>query len=162
MDPDPAFHSDPDPDPFSQNDADPDQQHWLSQEVGRLRNSLKVVFKNCLRIFGIYLPQLGHNSMTIPTEQEPENGGGEGGGGVLTCGQKMCWTVSNFIGRNVWLRLERWVAKLVARLLATAALWVRIQTFFKNTKWASKKVARQKNVQKYFFFCCEGPVGRRS
>jgi hypothetical protein len=37
-----------------------------------------------------------------------------------------------------WLRemggyLERWVAKLVARLLATAALWVRIQTSLKNT-----------------------------
>ncbi len=29
----------------------------------------------------------------------------------------------------------RWVAKLVARLLATAALWVRIQTSLKNTKW---------------------------
>ncbi len=27
-----------------------------------------------------------------------------------------------------------WVAKLVARLLATAALWVRIQTSLKNTK----------------------------
>jgi hypothetical protein len=28
----------------------------------------------------------------------------------------------------------RWVAKLVARLLATAAYWVRIQTSLKNTK----------------------------
>jgi hypothetical protein len=31
----------------------------------------------------------------------------------------------------------RWVAKLVARLLATVALWVRIQTSPKNTKWAT-------------------------
>jgi hypothetical protein len=29
------------------------------------------------------------------------------------------------------------VAKLVARLLATAALWVRLQTSLKNTKWAT-------------------------
>jgi hypothetical protein len=28
----------------------------------------------------------------------------------------------------------RWVAKLVAHLLATAPLWIRIQTSFKNTK----------------------------
>jgi hypothetical protein len=36
-----------------------------------------------------------------------------------------------------WLSLGRWVAKLGARLLATAALWVQIQTSFKNTKWAT-------------------------
>jgi hypothetical protein len=30
-----------------------------------------------------------------------------------------------------------WVAKLIARLLAPAALWVRIQTSLKNTKWAT-------------------------
>ncbi len=29
------------------------------------------------------------------------------------------------------------MAKLVARPLATAALWVRIQTYLKNTKWAT-------------------------
>jgi hypothetical protein len=29
------------------------------------------------------------------------------------------------------------VAKLVARLLATAALWVQIQTSLKNKKWAT-------------------------
>jgi hypothetical protein len=29
------------------------------------------------------------------------------------------------------------VAKLVERLVATAALWVRIQTSIKNTKWAN-------------------------
>ncbi len=28
--------------------------------------------------------------------------------------------------------------RLVARLLATAALWVRIQTSLKNTKWATE------------------------
>jgi hypothetical protein len=32
----------------------------------------------------------------------------------------------------------RWVAKLVARLLTTAVLWVRIQTSLKNTKWATE------------------------
>ncbi len=31
----------------------------------------------------------------------------------------------------------RWVTKLIARLLDTAALWVRIQTSLKNTKWAT-------------------------
>ncbi len=31
----------------------------------------------------------------------------------------------------------RWVAKLVAHLLAKAALWIRIQTTRKNTKWAT-------------------------
>ncbi len=31
---------------------------------------------------------------------------------------------------------ERWVAKLVASLLATAALWVRIKTSLKTTKWS--------------------------
>jgi hypothetical protein len=30
------------------------------------------------------------------------------------------------------------MAKLVARLLAMAALWVRIQTSLKNTKWATQ------------------------
>jgi hypothetical protein len=31
----------------------------------------------------------------------------------------------------------RWVAKLVARQLAAAALWVRIQTYLKIKKWAT-------------------------
>ncbi len=35
-------------------------------------------------------------------------------------------------------KLGRWVAKLVPSLLATVALWVRIQTSLKNTKWATK------------------------
>ncbi len=40
--------------------------------------------------------------------------------------------------RSVPCKIMRWVAKLVvARLLATAALWVRIQTCLKNTKWAT-------------------------
>jgi hypothetical protein len=30
------------------------------------------------------------------------------------------------------------VAKLVGRLLATAALWVRIETSLKNTTWGTK------------------------
>jgi hypothetical protein len=34
-------------------------------------------------------------------------------------------------------KFGRWVAKMVARLLATAALWVRMQTSLKNTKWAT-------------------------
>jgi hypothetical protein len=45
--------------------------------------------------------------------------------------------------------------KLVARLLAKAALWVQIQTSLKNTKWATYAkewttctLARQKNIQK--------------
>ncbi len=33
--------------------------------------------------------------------------------------------------------VEGWVAKSVARQLATAALWVRIQTSLKNHKWAT-------------------------
>ena len=37
--------------------------------------------------------------------------------------------------RNI---LEGWVAKLVARQLATAALWVRIQTSLKDPKWATE------------------------
>jgi hypothetical protein len=34
----------------------------------------------------------------------------------------------------IWVALGRWVAKLIARLLATAALWVQIQTSLKNAK----------------------------
>jgi hypothetical protein len=41
--------------------------------------------------------------------------------------------------------LGRWVAKLVARLLATAALWVRIQKSIKNTK-NTKAQQKQKGV----------------
>jgi hypothetical protein len=42
--------------------------------------------------------------------------------------------------------------KLVARLLPVAAIWVRIQTSLKNTKWATKSkgvpntLARKKNI----------------
>ena len=44
---------------------------------------------------------------------------------------------------NIRYLLGRWVAKLVVRLLSPAALWVRIQTFLKNTKMGdiSKRVA---------------------
>jgi hypothetical protein len=35
---------------------------------------------------------------------------------------------------NIMYLLGRWVAKLVVRLLSTAALWVRIQILLKNTK----------------------------
>jgi hypothetical protein len=55
----------------------------------------------------------------------------------------------------------RWVAKL-ARLLATAPLWIRIQTSFKNTKMGDIRkggqhnVARQKNIQKKQY--CNKPM----
>jgi hypothetical protein len=39
------------------------------------------------------------------------------------------------------------VAKLVARLLATAALWVRIQNSLQDTKWATK--AKSEGVAKH-------------
>jgi hypothetical protein len=40
------------------------------------------------------------------------------------------------VGRWVAI-VGRWLDKLEAHLLATAALWVRIQTSLKNTKWAT-------------------------
>jgi hypothetical protein len=49
-----------------------------------------------------------------------------------------------------------WVAKLVAQLFATAALWVRIQTSLKYTKWATKakewptQYSPSKNIQKTY------------
>jgi hypothetical protein len=45
----------------------------------------------------------------------------------------------------MYCTIERWVAKLVARLLATAALWVRIQTSLKNTNWAKQRGAWPKH-----------------
>jgi hypothetical protein len=37
-----------------------------------------------------------------------------------------------------WLaKIGRWVTSLVVSLLATAAVWARIQTSLKNTKWAA-------------------------
>ncbi len=54
-----------------------------------------------------------------------------------------------------WLS-GRWVAKLVAYLLATAALWVRIQTSLKNTNWATQAKewpthsSPPKNIQKNY------------
>jgi hypothetical protein len=41
----------------------------------------------------------------------------------------------NMVRRDEEGGRERWVAKLEARLLSTAALWVRFQTSLKNTKW---------------------------
>ncbi len=35
----------------------------------------------------------------------------------------------------IFIYWGRWVAKLVARLLVTTALWIRIQTSLRNTKW---------------------------
>ncbi len=43
------------------------------------------------------------------------------------------------VGRWVTKLLGRWVAKLVEHLLATAALWVQLQTSVKNTKWAKER-----------------------
>ncbi len=40
-------------------------------------------------------------------------------------------------GENTEYGYEGWVAKSVARQLATAVLWVRIQTSLKNHKWAT-------------------------
>jgi hypothetical protein len=45
--------------------------------------------------------------------------------------------VAKLVGRWVAKLVGRWVAKLAAHLLATATLWVQIQTFLKNTKWAT-------------------------
>jgi hypothetical protein len=39
--------------------------------------------------------------------------------------------------RDGWLSREGWVAKSVVRQIATAVLWVRIQTSLKNHKWAT-------------------------
>jgi hypothetical protein len=57
--------------------------------------------------------------------------------------------------RDGWL-IEGWVAMSVARQLATAVLWVRIQTSLKNHTWATlakewpTHLARQKNIKKGF------------
>ncbi len=50
------------------------------------------------------------------------------------------WEMGGYLGRLVakllgdgWLSSGRWVAKLISRLLAKAALWFRTQTSLKNT-----------------------------
>jgi hypothetical protein len=48
----------------------------------------------------------------------------------------MSKNLKNFRQGDV-VSIGRWMAKLVARLLATAALWVPIQISLKNTKWAT-------------------------
>jgi hypothetical protein len=52
---------------------------------------------------------------------------------VLEC---ECVTFPGIIKRR---KYEGWVAKSVARQLATAVLWVRIQTSLLNHNWATKK-----------------------
>jgi hypothetical protein len=62
---------------------------------------------------------------------------------------------------QVFQVLGRWEAKLVARLLATAALWVRFQTSLKNTKGRHKQrigqhtVARQKIYKNNYYLLLE-------
>ncbi len=60
-------------------------------------------------------------------------------------------------------RPGRWKAKLIARLLATAALWVRIQTSIKNslknTKWPTQASPRNKNKKKIEQRSCDGGLG---
>jgi hypothetical protein len=52
-----------------------------------------------------------------------------------------------WLSREMVGQLGRWVAKLVSHLLATAALWVRIQTSLKKYKMGKKHaLARQKNI----------------
>ncbi len=60
--------------------------------------------------------------------------------------QSQPWGGSCLLGDSIWFcvievhiftPLERWVAKLIARLLATVALRFRIQKSLKNTKWAT-------------------------
>ncbi len=46
-------------------------------------------------------------------------------------------TKTRMVEDEVKKTIEGWVAKSVARQLATAALWVQIQTSFKNHKWAT-------------------------
>ncbi len=45
--------------------------------------------------------------------------------------------MQSFRETSLLITKEEWVAKSVARQLATAALWVRIQTSLKNHKWAT-------------------------
>jgi hypothetical protein len=63
--------------------------------------------------------------------------------------------VSNLEG-DVWLNGGRWVAKFVAHLLATAALWVPIETFskiqngrHKTQEWTTHSCP-QKNIYSIF------------
>jgi hypothetical protein len=58
----------------------------------------------------------------------------------VTCDIKVCilqYHRSDIPNMPGWVALEGWVAKSVARQLATAALWVRIQTSLENHKWAT-------------------------
>ncbi len=56
-----------------------------------------------------------------------------------TFGKKLAETkiVARVNVKKIKAKKMGWVAKSVARQLATAVLWVRIQTFLKNHKWAT-------------------------
>jgi hypothetical protein len=61
-------------------------------------------------------------------------------------------------GQNITIIFEGWVtmAKLVARMVATEALWAGIQTTFKKSKWATSKrgpkhLSLPKNIKKSSF-----------
>ncbi len=47
------------------------------------------------------------------------------------------YSCGDFLAAWNWEEYSGWVAKSVARQLATAVLWVRIQISLKNHKWAT-------------------------
>jgi hypothetical protein len=51
-----------------------------------------------------------------------------------------------YFGSLKYYQYRRWVAKLAVRLLATAALWVRIQTSLKKMGYVDKKPKMYKKV----------------
>jgi hypothetical protein len=68
------------------------------------------------------------------TDKSAKCGGG-GGMAYLQKTPQMSGRCSKSLGDEWLWKLGRWVAKLIARLLATAILCVPIQTSVKNTKW---------------------------
>jgi hypothetical protein len=77
------------------------------------------------RVGGIKLQdQIVSNGLTVPFAN------------MHASPDQMYWPL--FCGRWV-TKLAKWVAKfkLIALLLATAALWVRFRTSLKDTKWAT-------------------------
>jgi hypothetical protein len=83
------------------------------------------------RVGGIKLQdQMVSNGLTVPfflyTYKQVQ---------ILCIGQ---WPVAIVYYCGRWVtKLGRWVAKLIARMLAMAALYVRIRTSLKNIKWAT-------------------------
>ncbi len=60
-----------------------------------------------------------------------------------------------------WLSLgDRWLKKQVGSApFATAALWVRIQTYLKNTKWATRvRAKKRKGGRRGYRVAAEGRV----